>query len=163
MLEKFERFARASSSWVANVGAALILATLAITFTDIISSKFFTWPVPGSVELAGFFQAIIIASAVALTQIHRQHIRVEIFMARLSKPIQATVDSIVSLVLVFLFIFVVWELVRYGISIQKTGQYSSDIRLPIHCFIYLTALALVPCCFVFLVEFLHSLRGIKKR
>ncbi len=163
MLEKFERFVRLSSNWFTGLGVALILANLAMIFIDIISSKAFSRPVSGSIELAGLSQALIIASATAITQLSGQQIRVEIVVERLPKNIQALLNSFISLVLFFLFIWIIWQVVANGMEIQKTGQYTSDLHLPIHIIIYLTALVLIPTCFVFLLEFFQSTRETRKR
>lgn len=163
MLEKFERFVRVSCNWFIGLGIILVLANLAMTFIDIISSKCFNVPVSGSIELAGLSQAIIIASATAATQLSRQHIRVEILTQRFPRVIRAILNSFISLVLFCLFIWVIWQLIANGLDVQKVGQYTSDLHLPMQVIIYLTALMLVPGCFVFLLEFLQSTREARKR
>jgi len=163
MLKKFDRFVRLSSNWCMGLGVILILASLAMTFIDIISSKCFNLPVSGSIELTGLSQAIIIASATAATQLSRQHIRVEILTQRLPEVIRAILNSFISLVLFCIFIWIILQLIANGLETQKVGQYTSDLHLPIQIVIYLTALMLVPGCFVFLLEFLQSAREAGKR
>ena len=55
----------------------------------------------------------------------------------------------------------VWQIFKYGTSIQSSGEYSITLRLPIHYFIYIMAFALIPSCFVFLLDFVHSIKGVK--
>ncbi len=163
MLGKFERIVRRWSNWFTGLGVLLLLAILAMTFIDIIFAKCFNWPIRGSIEIAGLSQAIIVASATAVTQLSQKHIRVDILTQRFPRNIQATLNSFISLILTCLFIWIIWQLFANGLEIQKTGQYTSDLHLPIHIIIYLTALMLVPACFVFIIEFLQSTREVKKR
>jgi TRAP-type transport system small permease protein len=163
LLQRFESFVRSFSKWFIAPGILLILASLLMTFIDILSSKFFNLPVRGSIELTGLSQALIIASATAATQLSRQHIRVEILTQRLPKKVQAVLNSLISLILLCLFIGIIYQLVANGLEAQKVGQYTSDLYIPIQIIIYLTALMLVPGCFVFLLEFFQSAREVNKR
>ena len=161
MVPKLERFVRASSNLYANFGVALLLVILIMTFTDIVGSKFFNRPIPGSIELTEFFQILVVVLAASLTQIHRQHIRVEVFTARMPESIKAAFDSVISLVLFCVIVIVIWQSCRLGISLQNTGQYSATLHLGFHYFVYAMAFAFIPLCLVFLLDFLHSLRGVR--
>jgi TRAP-type C4-dicarboxylate transport system permease small subunit len=163
MLEKFERLVRLSSNWFMGLGVLLILAILAMTFIDIISTKCFNWPIRGSIELAGLSQAIIVASAMAVTQLSHKHIRVDILTQQFPRSIQAILKSFISLILACLFIWIIWQLFANGLEIQKVGQYTSDLHIPTQIIVYLTALMLIPGCFVFILEFLQSTLEVSKR
>jgi TRAP-type C4-dicarboxylate transport system permease small subunit len=163
VLQRFEHFVKLSSNWFAGLGIILILASLLMTFIDILSSKFLNLPVRGSIELTGLSQALIIASATAVTQLSRQHITVDILVQRFPVYARAILKCVISVVLFCLFIGIIYQLVANGLEAQKVGQYTSDLYIPIQIVIYLTALMLVPGCFVFFLEFLQSAREVRKR
>jgi TRAP-type C4-dicarboxylate transport system permease small subunit len=160
MFTNLDRFVRRLANLTSTLGILVVLFNLALLLVDIIGSKVFNHPVPGSIELAGLTQAIIICSATALTQLSKQHIRVDLVTMHLPKRVQAGLNVFISLLLFVLFAWIIWQLVANGIEIQDKGQYTSDLHMPLQVFIYLTALMLVPACLVFLIEFWEALRGV---
>ncbi len=162
-MSNLERFVRPLSNWFINASSALILVIFVISVIDIIGSKFFNWPFPGSVELIGFLMAVMISLAVSLTQLLGRHIKVEFFTDRLPKLAIALIDAIVSLILFCFFIVLIWQLFLYGRFIQGSGEYSQTLRLPFHYFIYIMAIGFVPACLVFLSEFLHRIKEAKRQ
>jgi hypothetical protein len=52
----------------------------------------------------------------------------------------------------------VWRLTALGYLLQTSGDYSATIHIPYYPFAYGIALACIPVCVVFLLEFLKSLR-----
>ncbi len=163
MLDKFDRFVQVSSNWFGNAGAALLLLIPIITFLDILGTKLFDLPVPGSIELTGYLQALLIPCAAAVTLLCGQHIKVEIFTARVPESIKAVLDGVISLILFCVIIVVIWQSIISGMSFQSVGEYSAALHLPIHYIVYAMAFAFVPLCFAFLHDFLHLLRGGKSR
>jgi len=153
MLSKFELFVKKISDWCANIGAAMLLLICLITLLDIGGSKFFALPFPGSVELIGFLQVMLIPFAAALTLLYNQHIRVEIFTDWLPDRIKAIMDSIISLVLCLFILVLIWQTVVFGIAIQTSGEYSNTLHLPLSPVIYVMAFALVSLCLAFLLRF----------
>ena len=153
MLSKFELFVKKISDWCANIGAAMLLLICLITLLDIVGSKFFALPFPGSVELTGFLQTMLIPLAAALTLLYGQHIRVEIFTDWLPDQIKAIIDSIISLVLCLFILVFVWQTVVFGIAIQTSGEYSNTLHLPLSPVIYVMAFALISLCLAFLLRF----------
>ena len=153
MLSKFELFVKKISDWCANIGAAMLLLICLITLLDIGGSKFFALPFPGSVELIGFLQVMLIPFAAALTLLYDQHIRVEIFTDWLPDRIKAIMDSIISLVLCLFILVLIWQTVVFGIAIQTSGEYSNTLHLPLSPVIYVMAFALVSLCLAFLLRF----------
>jgi TRAP-type C4-dicarboxylate transport system permease small subunit len=159
MLSKYEIFVKKISDWFANIGAAMLLLICLITFLDIVGSKFFALPFPGSVELTGFLQTMLIPFAGALTLLYGQHIRVEIFTDRLPEQVKVIIDGIISLVLCLFILVLIWQTVVFGIAIQISGEYSNTLRLPMSPVIYIMAFALVSLCLAFLLGFLQLFKG----
>lgn len=159
MLSKYELFVKKISNWFANIGAAMLLLICFITFLDIAGSKFFALPVPGSVELTGFLQTMLIPFAAALTLICGQHIKVEVFTDRLPESVKAILDCIISLILCLLTVVIIWQTIVFGISIQSSGEYSNTLHLPLSPIIYIMAFAFVSLCLAFLLGFLQLFRG----
>ena len=162
MLNKYEPFVKRMSNWAGNMGVAMLLLIPAITFLDIVGSKFFNWPFPGSVELTGFLQSMLVPLAAALTLIVGHHIKVEIFTYRLSGNAKLVIDSIVSLLLCIFCIILTWQIVVYGISIKDSGEYSNTLNIPFYPVIFIMALAFIPLILAFFLDFLKLFGRSKK-
>jgi TRAP-type C4-dicarboxylate transport system permease small subunit len=159
MLIRFELFVKKISNWSANIGAVMLLLICSITVLDIVGSKFFAWPFPGSVELTGFLQTMLIPLAAALTLLHDQHIRVEVFTDRLAEKVKAVMDSIISLALSCFVLVLIWQTVVFAMAIQVSGEYSNTLHLPMSPVIYVMAFALISLCLAFFLGFLKPFRG----
>jgi TRAP-type C4-dicarboxylate transport system permease small subunit len=159
MMNQFEVFVRKVSNGFANIGAAMLLLICLITFLDIVGSKFLNLPFPGSVELTGFLQTMLIPFAAALTLLHGQHIRVEVFTDRLPEHVKALIDSIISLILCLFVVVFIWQTVVFGMAIQASGEYSNTLQLPLSPVIYVMAFALVSLCLAFFLGFLQLFKG----
>lgn len=141
----------------------LLLGIMLLTAVDIIGSKLFNRPVPGFVSLTSYLQLVLIPLAAGLTQIYRQHIRVEVFTDRLPNAIKNIIDSIVFLVLGFVSILLIWLMVTHGLSLQRYGIYDSTLGFPIYPLAFIVAFALIPLCLAFVLGVLDLVRGIRKK
>jgi len=161
VLDKFERFNRRLSDWFEWVGLAGLLVIMAITCIDVVGAKFFRWPLLGAIDIVMLVQIVAIAFAASMALILGRHIQVEFLFNLLPRRARAVINSIVMLLGLGLFMVIMWRLSVLGHLLQTAGDYSATIRIPYYPFAYGIALASIPVCLVFLLEFLKSLT--KKR
>jgi TRAP-type C4-dicarboxylate transport system permease small subunit len=163
MLDKFERFNRRLSDWFEWIGFAALLLIMVITCVDVVGAKLFKTPVLGSIDIVMLCQIVAISFAASMTQIAGRHIKVEFFLSRLPRRVQAVFNAIIPLLGLGLFIVVIWRVYVLGYSFQASGEYSMTIYIPYYPFAYGIAFACIPLCLVLLVEFLKSLtKGVQK-
>jgi len=151
---KFNRLVASKFEWIGLIG---LLVVAGVTCIDVIGSKAFLLPVPGSVDITGLAQIVAMSFAVAFTQIIGRHVRVEFFVGKLSPRAQGVINSFVSLLSLAFFVLIVWRSIVLGQTFQTGGQTSSTVSIPLYPFAYLIALASIPVCLVFLEELLRSL------
>lgn len=162
-LNKFEKFNRQVSSGFEWIGLIALLLIVAVTCVDVVGSKVFLWPVPGSIDITGLAQIVAIAFAVAFTHIIGRHVRVEFFVDKLPGRAQGVINSFISILMLAFFVLIVWKSFVLGQTLQTGGHTSLSARIPLYPFAYLIALASIPVCLVFLAEFLRSLvQAVKK-
>ena len=157
-----ERIARGLSrrfNWIA--GGTMVAMRLLICANVI--SRYFGYPISGTFEGVGFLCVVVIAFALARTQILRGHISVEFFMLRLPPRAQAVINSITHFLCVVFFSLLAWQSVVFGTSLLFSGEVSPTEKIPFYPFVYGIALACVPACLVFLIEFLTAVRKLVKR
>jgi TRAP-type C4-dicarboxylate transport system permease small subunit len=100
---------------------------------DVISSKFFNFPIPGAFE---FTETLMIGGtfmAIALTQSNRMHIAVDLFTSRLVPSKQTKLALINYILTMFFFFIIAWQGWVYGLHSLKIGEYESGlIRFPVY-------------------------------
>ena len=163
MLRKLEEFNRSLSGWLEWIGLAGLLIMMFITCIDVIGAKVFLKPVFGAIDIVVLSQVVAISFAAAFSLLLGRHVQVEFFVPRLPRRAQAVTDSIVFLLGLILFILIIWRLCVYGYSLHTGGEVSATARIPMAPFAYGIALASVPVCVVFLLNFINSLIRIVKK
>jgi len=158
VLDKLERFNRRLSDWFEWIGLAGLLLMMAITCVDVVGAKVFHWRLFGAIDIVMLSQIVAIAFAASMALILGRHIQVEFFITRLPRRAQAVIKGIVLLLGLGLFMVIIWRLCALGYSFQTSGEQSATADIPYYPFAYGIALASIPVCLVFLLEFLKSLK-----
>jgi len=161
-LEKFERFNEALSRWAAWIGFAAVFFMVVLTCVDVLGSKLFRLPVPGSLDMMMLAQLIGISFAGAATLVHHRHVSVEFFVVMLPKRAQALIDCVVQFLCLVLLVIIVWRLITHGYHLQTGGEETPTIQIRIAPFSYAAALATVPVCLVFAQRCLASILAVGK-
>lgn len=131
---------------------------MVITCIDVVGAKVFRLPLMGAIDIVQLAQTVAIAFAASMALILGRHIRVEFFFILLPRRAQAVINSVVLLLGLGLFMVILWRLFVFGHLLQTSGDYSATIYIPYYPFAYGIALAIIPVCVVFLLEFLKSLK-----
>jgi len=163
MLSKLEKFNRLLSGWFEWIGLVGLFAVVFVTCIDVIGAKLFLKPVFGAIDIVVLGQLVAISFAAAFSLILGRHVRVEFFVATLPKRVQAVTDSIVYLFGLTLFILIIWRLCVYGYSLQTGDEVSATARIPLYPFAYGIAVASIPVCLMFFLEFLNAIVRIVKK
>ena len=163
VLSKLEKFNRLLSGWFEWIGLAGLLTVMFITCIDVIGAKLFLKPVLGAIDIVVLGQLVAISFAAAFSLLLGRHVQVEFFVATLPRRAQAVTDSIVFLFGLTLFILIIWRLCVYGYSLQTGGEVSATARVPLYPFAYGIAVASVPVCLIFFLEFLNAIVRIVKK
>lgn len=162
-LDKLEKFSNRLSGWFEWVGMAGLLLMMLVTNIDVIGAKLFLSPLRGTIDMVMLFQLVAVAFACAFTLIIGRHVRVEFFTNRLPRRAQAIINSVISLIVLGLFILIIWRLCVLGYSFQAGGETTATAHIPVYPFAYGAAFASIPVCLVLLHELLSSLARAVKR
>jgi TRAP-type C4-dicarboxylate transport system permease small subunit len=101
-------------------------------------------PIVGTYELVAFSGAIVIGFAVPLTSWVRGHIFVDFFILKFSKKVRNTFNFITRCLVIVLFFLIGWNLIKYGMDLQKSGEVSLTLQMPF----YPVAYGVGVCCFI---------------
>jgi TRAP-type C4-dicarboxylate transport system permease small subunit len=127
----------------------------------VIGAKIFLRPVPGSLDIVMQAQLVAVAFSMAATLMVGRHIRVTFLLPYLPGRLKVVVEVIIQVFCFLLFALIVWRLGVYGYSLQKGGEVSSTVRIPLYPFAYGIAIASLPVCFKYLIGILQNVFGMK--
>ena len=127
-----------------NIIAGISLTFLMLlTVTDVILRSF-RRPVVGTYELVAFAGAVVIGFSMPLTSWLRAHIFVDFFILRFSQKIRNIFNIATRCLVLVLFFLIGWNLIKYGMDLQKSGEVSLTLQMPF----YPVAYGVGVCCFV---------------
>jgi TRAP-type C4-dicarboxylate transport system permease small subunit len=101
-------------------------------------------PIVGTYELVAFAGAVVIGFSVPLTSWVRGHIYVDFFILRFSQKVRNVFNIATRCVVIVLFFLIGWNLIKYGMDLQKSGEVSLTLQMPF----YPVAYGVGICCFV---------------
>ncbi len=127
-----------------NIIAGISLTFLMIlTVMDVIL-RILKRPIVGTYELVAFAGAVVIGFAVPLTSWVRGHVFVDFFVLKFSKTGRNIFNITTRCLVVILFFLIGWNLIKYGMDLQKSGEVSLTLQMPF----YPVAYGVAVCCFV---------------
>jgi len=101
-------------------------------------------PIVGTYELVAFSGAVVIGFALPLTSWLRGHIYVDFFILRFSKTVQNIFNITTRCLVIILFFLAGWNLIKYAIDLQKSGEVSLTLQMPFYPVTY----GIGVCCFI---------------
>ena len=127
-----------------NVIAGISLTFLMLLTIGDVILRFFKMPIVGTYELVAFAGAVVIGFSLPLTSWVRGHIFVDFFIIKFSKQVQ-NVFNIGTRCLVFVLFFLMgWNLFRYAVDLQKSGEVSLTLQMPFYPITFGVGI----CCFI---------------
>jgi TRAP-type C4-dicarboxylate transport system permease small subunit len=127
-----------------NVIAGVSLTFLMLlTIADVIL-RGFKRPVVGTYELVAFAGAVVIGFSMPMTSWLRGHIFVDFFILKFSQRVRNIFNIASRGVVIILFLLIGWNLIKYGMDLQKSGEVSPTLQVPF----YPVAYGIGVCCFI---------------
>ena len=127
-----------------NIIAGISLTSLMLlTIMDVILRGFKS-PVPGTYEVVAFAGAVVIGFSMPLTSWLRGHIFVDFFILKFSQKGRDVFNIATRCLVIVLFFLIGWNMIKYGMDLQKSGEVSLTLQMPF----YPVAYGVGVCCFV---------------
>jgi TRAP-type C4-dicarboxylate transport system permease small subunit len=142
-----------------NLIAGISLSFLMfLTITDVIL-RFFRKPIVGTYELVAFSGAVVIGFSVPLTSWVRGHVYVDFLILRFSQKTRNILHILTRCLVIWLFLMIGWNLIKYGMDLHKSGEVSLTLQMPFYPVAYGLGICCFIQCFVLLCDILKILRG----
>lgn len=147
-----ERFIKLWSRRISLVSMVGLGVMLIVSLIDIIGSKFFLWPFPGGMDIVSLIAVIVIAFAIATTELIGGHVRLDLGLGLLPKSIKALCQKIGHVLSIIIFLLLMYASMIYGVSLLKSGEGSMTVGIPFYPFVFVITFACVPVVLVLLIE-----------
>ena len=149
---------KALSGFLNIIAGVALTFLMFLTVADIIL-RFFKRPIVGTYELVAFSGAVVIGFSLPLTSWLRGHIYVDFFILRFSQKVRSVLNIATRCVVIFLFFLAGWNLVRYGVDLQKSGEVSLTLQMPFYPVVYGVGVACFLQGLVLFGDIVKVLRG----
>ena len=158
---KVDRIMQAIAKASNIVGAASLLIMLVVTVADVIMSKIFDWPFPGTSEVVISVMPISVFAFLLTTQMENRQISIDMVVGRLGFRARTAMKFLGQGIGIYLFGLLTWlnvPLARYSIKIgEHTG---GTIAVPMYPAKVVISLACGLITIQLLIQFIRGLRAL---
>jgi TRAP-type C4-dicarboxylate transport system permease small subunit len=138
------------------IAYAGICAMMMVTVLEMVFRKFGK-PIPGTYDVIGLIQVVLVSCAIPYCTFQKGHIRVEMFVQRLPRRAQTIIGTFIDLLSVAFFVVVTWQCFVFGNAMRRAGEVTMSAFIPQHPFIFVMALSCAVLCLLIFYEFLKSI------
>jgi TRAP-type C4-dicarboxylate transport system permease small subunit len=125
------------------LGTVGMLISMLLGVADVVGTKFFDWPVPGTLEVTESTMVLIVFGALAYAQERRGHIRVELLYGHAGPRGKSFMEAVTHIVAFAFFALLAWQGVgelRYSWEIREATM--GTVRFPLYPARFLLVLGL---------------------
>ena len=142
-----------------NIIAGISLTFLMLlTISDVIL-RFFRMPIVGTYELVAFSGAVVIGFSLPLTSWLRGHIFVDFAILKFPRNIRDAFNIVTRCMVLILFVLIGWNLLKYGLDLQRSGEVSPTLHIPFYPVAYGIGIACFVQCLVMVCDIVKILGG----
>ena len=139
----------------------IIVAVMPIPiFIDVVLRFFFNRSLRGIMEIEEFMLAILVFFSISFIQIKKEQISIDFLFSRLSQSTQLIVETVTSLLSLILFVLISRQTILY--TIQKIGDLSISLELPLSIFLGIAAFGLIILTIILLIDFLRAILRVSR-
>ena len=131
------------SKWMSKIAKVFLTFMILLTVADVIL-RYFRRPIIGTYDVVSFSGALVMAFSIPFTSWVGGHIHVDFLILKLPPPAKRTFDIVTRCIGIGLFLVMGWHLILLGRDLQKAGEVSSTISIPLYPIVY----GLGICCLI---------------
>ena len=115
------------------LGTVGMLVSMVLGVADVVGTKFFDWPVPGTLEVTESTMVLIVFGALAYTQERRGHIRVDLLYVHAGPRGKSFMEVVTHVTAFAFFALLAWQGIgelRYSWEIREATM--GTVRFPLY-------------------------------
>lgn len=143
------------NSKIFAIGATAVFVLVAVSIVDIGGRFFFNHPLDGAVEISELIMVIIIFLCFGHSFTEKTHIRVDMFVSKMSKKNEVRLRIIIRIMILFFLVLMVKETAKDAFS--KMAAYTNVLEIPLFPFAFLIPIGTAICALSLLMHILDDL------
>jgi TRAP-type C4-dicarboxylate transport system permease small subunit len=149
-MEKLLRAVFLVSNVLNGIAAAALTLMIATTVVDVFLRSV-GHAVVGAYEIIALICGpLVIGFAIPLSSWNKNHVAMDILLAKLSKGNRDVLNVMTRIVCILLFVFIGYNLFSVGVEFRTSGEVSQTLHIPFYWVTYGVGL----CCFIECVVFI---------
>ncbi len=160
--DRVHEFITIVSAWFERVGLVAMAIMGLTALIDVLGSKLFHLPLPGSTEITAVVQMITIAGGLAFSEIDGRHIRVDFLMEWLPPRGKASLDLFGSTLGLVFFAVAGCMMYENGRSLFDSGTSTFFLKIPLAPFAFWIASCSILMCLVIIFKMVASIQRMLK-
>ena len=161
MIDRAANFVKKVVEPVANIAAAVGVVVLGamvlMLIVSVIMRKAFNAPMKGVFELSEVGMVMITFLFISAQYFKPDSMVMDTFVEMFPRTVQRINNAFILLLDVAILAITSWQLFVYGLKVQKMGQVSKILEIPLSPFVYLGAVCMLLLTLVFATKFLFAL------
>ena len=133
------------------LGGCFLVMMIFLTCANILLRQFGV-PVRGTFEIMGFLGAVIFAFSLGYSHEKKEHLYVSIIFDRFPEKVKKAARVINSLVCIFFFSLVSWQLIKKALILKNVHEVSETLRIAYYPFILIFSFGVAVLVLVFIYE-----------
>ena len=150
------------SRMASYIGAAALVLMVLLTVAEVFSRRALNSPIAGALELTSLGLVIFVFLTLAYCASRGGHVVMDILVTRFPKRVQAVINTVVLFLTTGILGVASWQLWLQALRLQRAGQTSGLLEIPVFPFLYIAALGGILLTLVYLIYLLYSLEEMRK-
>jgi TRAP-type C4-dicarboxylate transport system permease small subunit len=142
-----------------NIIAGISLTFLMLLTVSDVILRMFRRPIVGTYELVAFSGAVAIGFSLPFTSWVRAHIFVDFLIMKFSKKVKDVFNVATRCVVLVLFLLIGWNLFKYALDLQRSGEVSPTLQLPFYPVAYGVGICCLIQCLVMVCDIVKIFGG----
>lgn len=157
-MELFLNRIRDLSRLIYTIAGIAVTFIMLLTVVDV-TLRYFGRPILGTYELVTFAGAVVIGFSLPFTCWVKGHIYVDFFILKLTQKPRNIFNIATRCLGIILFFLIGWNLMKYGIDLQKSGEVSPTLQIPFYPVAYGIGGCCIAQCLVLICDIIKIRRG----
>lgn len=147
------------SRWLSYLSVTVLVLMMLLTVADVTGRYFFSEPLPGTTEITKLMMIIIVFPALAWCALNHSHIRVELFVSRLSPRAQAIFNIVTLILSLGIYFIITWQSFLESLVVNRQ---TSLLELSFTPFYWIMSIGLAVFCISIIVLIIENIVRVVK-
>ncbi len=142
-----------------DIGAAMLMAIMLLTVTDVTLRRAFNAPLQFSYELTCIFLVIVVFFSIAHSTSAVRHVTIDVLVPRFPRRAREMTYTATNLISAVILGVATWRSIVYAMICQSSGIVTGILRIPLYPFSLVMALGCALASVSLLVKAIESTKG----